>query len=326
MSRFSTTLPSSRKRSLLAAALLCLMAGQTQARIWEIGPARDITQPGQISGLSRDGDHIVLDPGVYRGCAIWTASNLTIEARRRLSPTNPTVMNQVIITGPPCGDRALFWFTGDNIVVRGLSFQNARDSQHNGAGILMLGANLTVENSQFLNNENGILAGGPPASIVRITASVFQGNGTCEGPCAHGLYVGASIARLEVTNSLFIDQRAGHHIKSRARATIIRDSRIQDGPTGTASYLIDIPDGGDVEIINNQLEKGPRSENRETAISIGAENETTPSGGIEIRGNRFISGLANRVVFVRVKSPTAARLTGNALIGDVTPLVGPATR
>ena len=100
---------------------------------------------------------------------------------------NQTVMTQTVVTGPACADRGLFVFLGDDITVRGLIFQGARDTWHNGAGILMEGANLTVENSQFLDNENGILAGGPPNSVVLIEHDLFRGNGSCEGSCAHAL-------------------------------------------------------------------------------------------------------------------------------------------
>ena len=59
-----------------------------------------------------DGDRVVLDPGVYRECAIWTASRLTIEARTAPDTMKQTVMNQTYVTGPTCGDRGLFVFPG----------------------------------------------------------------------------------------------------------------------------------------------------------------------------------------------------------------------
>ena len=159
---------------------------------------------------------------------------------------NQTVMTQTVVTGAPCADRGLFVFTGNDITVRGLTFAHARDSWHTGAGILMEGADLTVQNSQFLDNEN-VDSGRWPivGSVVRIERDVFHGNGSCEGACAHALYVGKRIARLEVVGCRFLDTHVGHDIKSRALATVVRDSRIEDGPTGTSSYLIELPDGGD---------------------------------------------------------------------------------
>lgn len=295
------------------------------ARTWEVGPGRPLTGPAQAAAVAKDGDRVVFDPGVYRECAIWAASRLTIEGRQPPSTMSQTIMTQTFITGPACADRGLFVFVGNDIAVRGMIFLHARNSFHTGAGILMEGANLSVENSQFLDNENGILAGGPADSVVLIRHDLFRGNGTCLGACAHALYIGKRIARLEVVNSTFLDTHVGHHIKSRARTTLVRDSLIEDGPTGTSSYLIELPDGGNAEIVNNTLHKGAGSENTEAAISIGTEDAMNPTIALVIRGNRFISDLPEPVRFVRNLTQTPARLSGNTLTGRVTPLDGPGT-
>jgi len=317
-----------RKRSFWFFAACCVLAGlwaPAASRTLEVGPTRALTGPALAARVARDGDRVVFDPGVYRECAIWTASRLTLEARRPPSTMNQTIMTQTIVTGPSCAERGLFLFTGNDITVRGMVFLRGRSIWHNGAGILMEGRNLTVENSQFLDCENGILAGGSPDSVVRIRQVLFRGNGSCEGSCAHALYIGKRIARLEVTGSVFLDTHVGHYIKSRAQATVIRDNRIEDGPTGTSSYLIELPDGGDGEIVNNVLQKGALSDNRDTAISIGTESLLNPTRSLEISGNRFTSDLPEPVRFVRNGTQTPARLAGNKLIGRVTPLEGPGT-
>jgi hypothetical protein len=301
------------------------VANQAAARLLEVGPNRMLTGPAAAAAMARDGDSIVFDPGIYRDCAIWTASRLVIEARLPAAAIRQTIMNGTIVTGPVCGDRALFEFTGNDIVVRGLIFAHARDSDHNGAGILMEGANLTVENSQFLDNENGILAGGPGGSVVRIAHSTFRGNGSCEGACAHAVYAGQQIALLEVTACMFVDTHIGHNIKSRARSTLVRDSTIEDGPTGTSSYLIDLPDGGDARILNNTLQKGALSDNAAVAISIGEAENRNSTDVLDIRGNRFVSELPEPVRFVRNITRAPARLSNNTMIGNVIPLVGAGT-
>ena len=303
----------------------CALALPAAARTWEVGPGRAIVSPEQVAALVKDGDRVVFDPGIYRHCAIWQASRLVVEARPLPAEMNQTVMTQTVVTGPPCADRGLFVFLGNDITVRGLTFAHAQDTWHTGAGILMEGANLTVQNSQFLDNENGILAGGPPGSVVRIEQDVFRGNGSCEGACAHALYVGKRIARLEVVGCRFLDTHVGHAIKSRALATIVRDSRIEDGPSGTSSYLIELPDGGDGEIVNNVLEKGENSQSREVAISIGAEDGLNPTHVLLIRGNRFTSELPGPVHFVHNFTRTLARLEGNTLVGNVVALEGVGT-
>jgi hypothetical protein len=310
---------------LAAGGLLTALPISAAARTWEVGPGRALTSPRQAAAVAKDGDVVVFDPGVYRDCAIWQASGLTIEARRPSASVNQTVMTQTVVTGPACGDRGLFVFLGNDITVRGMTFVHARSNWHTGAGILMEGANLTVVDSQFLDNENGILAGGPPNSVVRIEHDLFRGNGACQGACAHGLYIGKRIARVEVARCWFLETRVGHAIKSRARATVVRDSRIEDGPNGTSSYLIELPDGGDGEIVNNVLQKGANSQNKEVAISIGTEDRLNPTQTLYIRGNRFTSDLPEPVRFVHNFTQVPARLTGNTLIGRVVALDGPGT-
>jgi hypothetical protein len=194
---------------------------------------------------------------------------------------------------------------------------------HNGAGIRAEGGSLTVVNSQFIGNENGILAGGPPDTMLRITGSTFTGNGSCQGACAHGVYAGQAIKLLQIDHCRFFATRTGHHVKSRARRTIITDSRIEDGPDGTASYLVDVPNGGDLLVQGNVLQKGPRSDNPRTAISIGEEGVTNPGGDLLVQDNDFTSLLPMPTMFVRNVTQHPARLKGNRITGQVIPLAGP---
>ena len=325
MNGFSTTPPPPRKRSFPVVLSFCLLLTvltplitafvptPARARTIQVGPGRVVSSLAQASRVSEDGDHILLDPVEHRGCAVWTASRLTIEG----------VAPGATVTGPICEDRAFFFFKGNDIMVRNVTFAHARAIGRTGAGILMEGANLTVENSRFLDNENGILAGGPWRSAVRVHDSIFLDNGSCEGPCAHGIYVGQIITRLDVTNCVFKNTRLGHHIKSKAVMTVVRDSRIEDGRTGTASYLIELPNGGDAEITGNILEKGPLSDNRDAAISIGAESQKVRTRALLIRDNRFTSALAEPVRFVRNLTRAPAHLKGNVISGNVITLQGP---
>ncbi|HVZ06462.1 right-handed parallel beta-helix repeat-containing protein [Rhodopila sp.] len=285
------------------------------ARTLHVGPTRTLKLPSQAATAARPGDTIRIDPGTYVDCAVWRAPGLTI-----LGPGRP-----VVITGPGCLGQALFVIYGNNVTIQGLTFRDATVPGRNGAGIKMLGDNLTVRHSAFLHNENGILTGGSPASVLRVSDSRFIGNGACIIACAHGIYAGAPINRLEIERCVFLDTRTAHHIKSRAHTTIVRDSRIEDGPSGTASYLIETPNGGDLLVEHTVLEKGPNSENRGTAISIGTEAVTNPTHWLLIRDNQFRNDMPVRTVFVRNAAKTPAALTANQITGDVQPLAGPGT-
>jgi hypothetical protein len=292
-----------------ATAMLCALSAMSpaDARVLAVGPDRVLKLPSQAAALAADEDVVRIDPGTYPDCAFWRASNLLIEAN------GPGVR----IAGKVCGEKAIFVTQGADITVRGITFADATVVWHNAAGIRMEGRNLTVERSRFLNNENGILAGGGPDSVLRISDSEFTGNGSCIEACAHGVYVGTPLYLLDIDHCAFFNTKTAHHIKSRAQNTIIRNSQIEDGPDGTASYLIDIPNGGNVLIQANIMEKGPRTGNPQAAISIGIEGVKNRTDVITVRGNTFVSDVAVRTMFVRNSSEAKVDVSDNAITGNV---------
>lgn len=292
-----------------AAAMLCAVtvAAPAQSRELDVGPNRVLKLPNQAAAIAADGDVIRIDPGTYTDCAVWRASRLLIEA------AGPGVR----VTGKVCGEKALFVTQGADITVRGITFTDATVVWHNAAGIRAEGRNLTVQHSRFLHNENGILAGGEADSVLRISDSEFIGNGSCIAACAHGVYAGAPIHLLDIERSVFRDTQTAHHIKSRALNTIVRDSRIEDGPTGTSSYLIEIPQGGNVLIEGNTMEKGPQTSNPSAAISIGVEGVKNPTGSLVVRNNMFRSDVQRRTTFVRNSAEARVTMSGNVISGDV---------
>jgi hypothetical protein len=225
------------------------------------------------------------------------------------------------MTDKTCQGKAILVTVGRDVTVRNLTLTRARVPDANGAGIRAEGPNLTVERVRFVNNENGILAAVSPTSTIRIIDSEFIGNGKCAAYCAHGIYVN-NIALLHVENSTFFDTHVGHHIKSRAQRTELIGNKITDGEDGTASYLVDVPNGGTLLMENNTLEKGPNASNHSAAIVIGAEGVTQPTGELVIRNNRFTNDLPQQTIFVRNLTATEAMLTGNVLAGKVTALAG----
>jgi hypothetical protein len=192
----------------------------------------------------------------------------------------------------------------------------------NGAGIFVADGTLTLRHDQFIENENGILTANRRGIALTIEDSFFARNGKCEPQCAHGIYVGRGASLLRVVRSVFREQHVGHHIKSRARRTEIVDCVIEDGPKGTASYAIDIPDGGTAEIRGNRIEKGPRSQNPTTIVAIGEESGDNPGLGYTVEDNQVRSDTAGLTIFVRNRSPHPALLRGNVLSGLIVPLTG----
>jgi hypothetical protein len=302
---------------LAAIALMMLvpllpMALSAQPRILNVGPGRAFSMPSAAAAAARQGDVIRIAPGTYEDCAVWRADGLVIEGEDA---------ERVVIGNRTCLDKGVFVVAGSDVTVRGVTLRGARSEAANGAGIRGEGVNLTVERVRFLDNENGILLAGVSRGVLLVRDSSFIGNGSCARACAHGIYTGP-LELLRVERSRFLATREGHHVKSRAFRTEVLDCDIEDGPEGTASYLIDVPNGGAVLLRGNRLSKGPRAGNRSTAISIGAEGVDRPTPEIRIEANAFTLVGSYRTVFVTNHTATPALLRGNSLPPTVITLRG----
>ena len=279
----------------------------------KVGPNQTYKAPSAAAAVAKNGDRIEIEPGRYFDCAVWNADNLVIEG------TGPGV----VITDKTCMGKGLFVVEGSNTTVRNLTLRRARVPDMNGAGIRLDKGNLTVDKVKFIDNQNGIM-GGVPGTTVTIRNSEFDKNGTCEGGCAHGIYI-MNVDLLHVENSHFSNTRQAHSIKSRALRTEVTGCTITDGPEGTSSYLIEIPNGGALTVRDNTLEKGPKAENHTAAIAIGAEGVTHPTPEIMITNNNFRNDGDYDTALVWNVTATPAALKGNKLSGSVVPLKGDGT-
>ena len=286
-------------------AFVLVAPGSAWAKVWNVGPGRDLEMPSAAAMIVKKGDIVRIDAGTYADCAVWRADNLTIEG-----------VGEVVLRDQVCEDKAIFVTKGDNITIRNVAFVHARSVNRNGAGIRGEGAGLLVEKSRFTDNEDGILTGENPDSHITIKDSLFERNGVCVPDCAHGIYVGR-VASLAVLHSRFVAQHQGHHIKSRALSTDVIGNDISDGPDGTASFAVDIPDGGRLLLSDNVIEKGPKADNHIAAVSVGEESNNNPTDDIVIEHNLFISDGPGPVAFVRNMTATPAKLSGNSLKGNV---------
>lgn len=299
----------------VAAGVLC-WGVTAQAKVLEAGAGQTYKLPSQAIAAAQDGDTVKIAAGTYYDCAIVRANNLTIEG------TGPD--GSAILTDKTCAGKGLLITVGHDITIRNLTLQRARVPDNNGAGIRVEGANLTIDKVKFINNQDGILTTSNPESTIIIKDSLFLRNGGCVGACAHGIYVG-HIKLLRVERSVFAETKQAHHIKSRALRTEVIDSDIHDGPTGTASYLIEAPNGGTLIVRGNKLEKGPMAENHTSAIMIGSEGVDQPTPEILIENNTFRNDGSYNTFLVANRSATPAVLKGNKLSGPAKPLLGDGT-
>ncbi|MFZ1991507.1 MAG: hypothetical protein WAW96_17260, partial [Alphaproteobacteria bacterium] len=292
----------------------CVAAPSKGPRVFAVGPRLEYSKPSEVAALVGPGDTVNISAGTYADCVVWPKN---VPGLKLMG-----VGGDVVLAGKTCAGKAIFVIQGDDTLVRGLTFKGAKVEDHNGAGIRMESRKLTIEGSHFIGNENGILTTSNPDAELIIRNSSFEGNGACIEECAHGLYAGR-IARVHIEHSVFLAQHVGHHVKSRAALTEIIDTRIEDGPEGTSSYLVDIPNGGDLFMSGDTLEKGPLSSNKTTAIEIGAEGLSNATNSIRIENCRFTNNTGGPVVFLLNRTTTVPQLTGNAFEEEVIPISGP---
>lgn len=280
-----------------------LQAGPTTLHV---GPNRALRTIAEAARRARNGDTILIDPGVYPAdVAVFGQDKLIIRAiggRARLDAN-----------GANAEGKGIWVIRGGDVLVENIEFHGARVPDRNGAGIRFEHGRLTVRNCLFADNENGILTSGEGSELT-IENSEFDHNGN-ESGSAHQLYVGA-IPRLKVIGSYFHNAAGGHLLKSRADNNFITYNRLTDEAGGHASYELEFPNGGVNYVIGNIIEQSPTTENS-NIISVGAE-------GMNKRKNELYL-IANTIVDDReaggnfLKMPTglqAFKAIDNLLVGS----------
>jgi hypothetical protein len=298
---------------LLAAFVMGVALPQAQAATLHVGPGATYSSPSAAIGAASAGDTVSIAPGQYFDCAFVRERGLTIEGTGDAA--------SVVMTDKACGGKALLVIDAPDVTIRNLTLTRARVPDGNGAGIRMEGGSLTVDGVRFINNQDGILTASGASWVLTVLNSTFDKNGVCQNSCSHGIYAGA-IGKLIVRHSHFTATKEAHHIKSRALSTEVTGSTIEDGPEGTASYEIEVPNGGSLVVRGNTIEKGPMAENHSAVIVIGDEGVTQPTGEITVVDNVFTNDNEHRTAFVNNITATEAELRGNRLRGAVDALRG----
>jgi hypothetical protein len=278
------------------------------ARTIQVGPDRLYTLPSQAAKIAHDGDVIEIDAGDYPAdAAFWRANNLTIRGVGGMAHLKSQ--------GTTVKGKAIWVIKGNNTTVEHIGFYDAKVSHKNGAGIRQEGTNLTVRNSLFRNNQNGILTGKNPESEVLVEYTEFDQNGHGDGQ-SHNLYIGA-IRKFTLRDSVSRRARIGHQVKSRAAENIITNNKLADGVTGNSSYLIDLPVGGRAYIAGNTLQQGALAENS-TMVSFGAEKKQPlhAQSALRVENNTFINDrrAGCRLLFVREGTEPAV-VSHNRFVG-----------
>jgi len=270
-----------------------------------VGSGQQFASLGAAVAASHDGDVLQVQAGTYTNDFATINTKITIEGVGGM-------VHLLATQSPPDGKAILT--TNTDVTLDNIELSGAQVNDGNGAGIRYQGGNLTLNDCYIHDNQDGLLAGstGGTGSIT-IKGSEFAHNGTGDGS-THNLYVG-DIGSLTIDGSYFHDAVVGHEIKSRVEQTTITNSRVQDGSTGTASYSIDLPNGGNALIQGDTIEQGPASQNP-GIITFDEEGGVHANSSLTVTGNTILNDLSSpSASAVWNASGALASVTGNAIYG-----------
>jgi hypothetical protein len=249
---------------------------------------------------------IRIAPGRHHDCAVQTAGRIAFVAAQP---------GTAVLDGVPCEGKAALVLRGRGARVEGLTFQNLRVPDGNGAGIRLETGNLHVLESLFRNSEEGILSGDDLGSQVVIERSTFSGLGRCDRglSCAHSLYFGR-FGSLKVVRSRFERGNGGHYVKTRTPRVEITDNSFDDSQGRATNYMIDLSNGASGLIARNSFVQGPNKENYSALIAVAPEGVEHPSR-LSVTGNQasVSPGFTKQTSFVADASGDAVRLSANKL-------------
>ncbi len=277
--------------------------------ILTVGAGKQFTTIAAAVAAARDGDTVQVQAGSYIN------DYATIRTKITLAAVGGTVA--MASTGVATVAKALLTVTTD-ASVSGFSFSGMTAIDGTGAGILYQGGALTVSNSLFVGNQNGLLAGAAAGGTVLLQGSEFSGNGNGDG-FSHNLSVG-SIRSLTILNSYIHDAAGGAEVRSLAASTTITGSRIQDNAAASA-YAIDVVNGGVVSLSGNTIEKGGLS-TMAAAVRFGGGTLQAGSS-LSVSGNTVVGDRAGAVLLAN-QTGVIASVAGNSVFGLSGLAIGPA--
>ncbi len=266
-----------------------------------VGVNQQFQRIADAVAAARDGDVVIVQAGTYVNDFTTVTHKITLQGVGG--------MVTMVATAAPTNGKAILT-TASDVTVDHFEFSGAKVADQNGAGIRYEAGNLTVANSYFHDNENGLLAVADAQGTITIRNSEFGHNGNGNG-LTHNIYVGA-IKQLTIQDSYIHDAVVGHEVKSRALSTAITGSRIQNN-AGTASYEIDLPQGGNALIQGNVIQQGANTSNP-VMIAFGEEGSLNPGSALAVRGNTVVNDKAGGVAVWNATSAPAA-MDGNRAYG-----------
>ncbi len=294
-------------------------AQPAERRVWRVGPGLTFTRVADALHRAGDGDTVEIMPGTYAG-------DVAVIGQRRLTITGLGQRPLLRADGQHAEGKAIWVVDGGDIRINNIAFSGARVPDGNGAGIRLQAGTLHLHRCAFADHQMGLLTSDDAASELHITDCDFSDAPANPGTLPHLLYVGR-IGRFSLQGSRLCNGRDGHLVKSRARQSTLVGNLIDDGVLGTASYEIDLPNGGIAHLEGNTVVQRAGSQNP-VMLAYGAEGAFWDENRLTLQRNTFVNHLPAGGWFVRVwadrlPAGTPVQSEHNRFLGPGSLLLGP---
>jgi hypothetical protein len=285
------------------------------ATTYAVGPGQQYTSISTLPALTA-GDVVEIHSGTYNEARRWADSGSAtspIIIRGVGTPTPVFDGTGVSVTGSGSVPRALFQIDGDHYVIENLEFTNARNG-NNGAGIRVLGDDVTVRGCKITYCDMGMM-GGQDGLLVEQSEIAFNGTSLFDG-YSHNFYLGG--ARSTIQFCYIHDAPYGQNFKTRAHYTELLYNFIADsnegevGPVDDAGTDTSSPESNMLMVGNVVVSKLGRTGNTSKFIDFGADNSGTGlhNGTLFLFNNTLVAG-DSRITFLTASAPDAHILANN---------------
>jgi hypothetical protein len=328
--------------SMMLAVTACAAAAGTT--VLTVGGARGQYATISAAVAAADADTNLADdyvisvaPGTYTNDSPRVTRPMTIQAA---VPNSAVILNA---RAPLANEKGII-LTFASLTIDGLTLENANIANSlggNAAGIrdedTQPNDSLTVRNSTFINNQMGILTDANiPLNTVLIN-NVFMNNGNTNPPVGgttHSVYLGSGNNSLVAIGNEICGTNVGHDIKSRAAVNMIQNNTLYDGAAdpnqpschvGSASYALDLPNGGVAVVVYNTMNRGTASQTP-YMFAYGEEGLTYSTNSIAFIGNTMDNTGANVTgIYDNPSTPIPVIGNGNSFASSIATPVNPAS-
>jgi hypothetical protein len=281
-------------------------------------------------------DYVIrVAPGTYTNDSPQVTRPMTIEAA---VPGSTVILNA---PAPLANEKGII-LASASVTVDGLTLENANISNSlggNGAGIRDEDTRpndvLVVRNSIFINNQMGILTDANIPLNTILIGDLFMNNGnTNSSYWGHSIYLGSKNSSLVAIGNEICGTNIGHDIKSRAAINLIENNTLYDGAAdanqrycniGSASFALDLPNGGVAVVVANTIIRGTASKTP-IMFAYGEEGLVYSTNSISFIDNTMDNTGAHVTgIYDNPSTPIPVAGNGNTFASSIATQVNPAS-